>query len=73
MGIEPEVRRALRDDVVVASIGPVMTSALTAHGRPPDVIPKHPKMWSLVKAASDEAAAVLASKRSGPIEQLTGL
>ena len=63
LGLEQEVCRALRRDVVVASIGPVMTSALTAHGRPPDVIPKHPKMWSLVKAASDEAPAILAAQR----------
>uniref|UniRef100_Q02CL4 Uroporphyrinogen III synthase HEM4 n=1 Tax=Solibacter usitatus (strain Ellin6076) TaxID=234267 RepID=Q02CL4_SOLUE len=64
LGLEQEVCRAMRHDVVVASIGAVMTSALIAHGRPPDVIPKHPKMWSLVKAASDEAAAVLAAKRA---------
>jgi uroporphyrinogen-III synthase len=66
LGIEAEVRSSLLHDVVVASIGPVMTSALVAHGRPPDVIPKHPKMWSLVKAASDESATLLAAKRQVP-------
>jgi uroporphyrinogen-III synthase len=65
VGVEAGVRTALTEDVVIASIGPVMTSALTTHGYPPDVIPKHPKMWSLVKAASDEAGAVLAAKRRG--------
>jgi uroporphyrinogen-III synthase len=63
MGLEPAVQAALAD-VAIASIGPVMTAALTAHGRPPDIIPKHPKMWSLVRAAADEAPAVLAAKRS---------
>ncbi len=62
LGLESEVRRTLTDDVVIASIGPVMTSALSAHGYSPDVIPKHPRMWALVKAASDEAAAVLAKR-----------
>jgi uroporphyrinogen-III synthase len=64
LGIESEVRRALAEDVVIASIGPVMTGALTSAGYPPDVIPKHPKMWSLVKAASEEAAAAIAGKRA---------
>jgi uroporphyrinogen-III synthase len=63
LGLDRDVRECLTQDVVVASIGPVMTSALTAHGHPPDVIPKHPKMWALVKAASEEAASVLARKR----------
>jgi uroporphyrinogen-III synthase len=64
LGIEADVRRALAN-TVVASIGPVMTSALIAHGCPPDIIPKHPKMWSLVKAASEEALPLLARKRPG--------
>jgi uroporphyrinogen-III synthase len=64
LGIEPEVRGALANDVAIASIGPVMTGSLTSAGYPPDVIPKHPKMWSLVKAASEESAVALAHKRS---------
>jgi uroporphyrinogen-III synthase len=63
LGIEEPVRTALIEDAVVASIGPVMTAALIAHGCPPDVIPRHPKMWSLVKAAAEEAAVALARKR----------
>lgn len=64
LGVEADARRTLAERVVIASIGPVMTSALTAQGYPPDVIPKHPKMWALVKAASDEAAPILARKGS---------
>jgi uroporphyrinogen-III synthase len=64
IGLEAEVRATLSEDVAIASIGPVMTDALVAHGFPPDIIPKHPKMWSLVKAAAEEAAGVLTAKRS---------
>jgi uroporphyrinogen-III synthase len=63
LGLEAAVRAALLEDIAIASIGPVMTSALTASGYTPDIIPKHPKMWSLVKAAAEEAGAVLAAKR----------
>ncbi len=62
--IEDKVYAALREDVAVASVGPVMTETLEAHGIPIDIIPKHPKMASLVKAASDESSAVLMRKRA---------
>lgn len=50
--------------VVIASVGPVMTGALTAAGIPPDIVPAHPKMGALVKAAAEKAAAVLSGKSS---------
>lgn len=62
LGLEDDVRRAL-SRIAIASIGPVMTSALETQGFPPDIIPRHPKMWALVKAAGEQAAAALASKR----------
>jgi uroporphyrinogen-III synthase len=61
-GIEAEVRRALATRVAIGSIGPVMTDALEAEGIAPDITPRHPKMWALVKAASEEAAAILRRK-----------
>lgn len=64
LGLEGAVRRALSADIVIASIGPVMTSALIAQRWPPDTIPRHPKMWSLVRAAAESSAAILAAKRS---------
>jgi uroporphyrinogen-III synthase len=64
LGLESAVRAALGADIAIASIGPVMTAALTAQGWEPDIIPKHPKMWSLVKASAEEAKRVLAAKRS---------
>jgi uroporphyrinogen-III synthase len=63
LGLEAQVREALRDDVAIASVGPVMTSALESYGLSADIIPNHPKMGSLVKAAADSAAAVLSAKR----------
>jgi len=64
LGIETQVQDALRDDVAIASVGPVMTATLEAYGLPADIIPNHPKMGPLVKAASEEAAAVLCAKRT---------
>jgi uroporphyrinogen-III synthase len=62
MGLEDDVREALRQRLVVGSIGPVMNDALIAEDIPPDVVPRHPKMWALVKAAAEQAAAVMATK-----------
>jgi uroporphyrinogen-III synthase len=63
MGIEDRVARALRENVAIASVGPVMTATLESYGLPADIIPNHPKMGSLVKAAAESAATVLLAKR----------
>jgi len=63
LGLEDDVRSALRERVVVASVGPVMTAALEAHRLAADIVPKHPKMGALIRAASDASAAALARKR----------
>ncbi len=65
LGIEEKVTSALRDDVAVASVGPVMTATLERYGLTADIIPNHPKMGSIVKAAAESAAAVLSGKRAG--------
>jgi uroporphyrinogen-III synthase len=65
LGIERKVRDALRDDVAIASVGPVMTATLEACGLSADIIPNHPKMGSLVKAAAESSATVLSNKRVG--------
>jgi uroporphyrinogen-III synthase len=64
LGIEAEIRSSLTDHAALASVGPIMTAALQAAGLPVDIIPVHPKMAGLVKASSEQAAAVLARKRS---------
>ncbi len=63
MGRAGEVRRALAEDLVVASVGPIMNTALADYGVEPDIVPAHPKMGILVRAAAEMAASVLARKR----------
>lgn len=62
LGILFQVEEALRTKVAIASVGPVMTDALVAKGLPVDIVPRHPKMWALVKAAADQAQDVLKTK-----------
>lgn len=64
MGLEAEVRDALRKHIALASVGPIMTAAMIEQGLVPDIVPVHPKMGSLVRAAAEQAAAVLAVKRT---------
>jgi uroporphyrinogen-III synthase len=64
LGIEDDVLEALRDDIAIASVGPIMTATLQSCGLPADIVPNHPKMGPLVKAASEAADAVLCAKRA---------
>ena len=64
LGLQPQVFNALREFTAIASVGPVMTATLEAAGLPVDIIPVHPKMAALVKAASDTATALLGKKRA---------
>jgi uroporphyrinogen-III synthase len=66
MGRADEVLQALRDDLVVASVGPIMNATLAEYGIEPDIVPAHPKMAVLVRAAAEMAAPVLAKKRQIP-------
>jgi uroporphyrinogen-III synthase len=63
MGREAQLRSALTSDVLVASIGPVTTEALAAHGVTADLEPAHPKMGHLVKALVEDAVRLLDRKR----------
>jgi uroporphyrinogen-III synthase len=63
-GLLSEVRCALEEHTAIASVGPIMTEALIAADLPADIVPGHPKMAALVKAASEEASAALTRKRS---------
>ena len=65
IGLRDGVENALKTQVAIGSIGPVMTVALEAKGLPVDIVPRHPKMWALVKAAAEEASDVLKRKRAG--------
>lgn len=49
--------------VVFASIGPVCSEAMQAHGLPVDLEPEHPKMGYLLNAVRQRGRALVASKR----------
>jgi uroporphyrinogen-III synthase len=52
-GRASELRAALNDKVVVASVGPTCTGVLQSFGVQPRIIPDHPKMGHLVLAVSE--------------------
>lgn len=64
LGQRERVLSALRDGVLVASIGPVTTATLAEHGVGVDVEPDHPKMGHLVKALVERGVSTLALKRA---------
>jgi uroporphyrinogen-III synthase len=64
LGLQTHVSSALCEFTAIASVGPVMTTTLEAAGFPADIVPVHPKMAALVKAASEMAATVLVKKRA---------
>ena len=64
LGLQTQISSALSEFTVVASVGPVMTDSLAAAGLPIDIVPVHPKMAALVKAASEIATTVLRQKRA---------
>jgi uroporphyrinogen-III synthase len=49
--------------VVYASIGPVCSEAMQAHGLPVDLEPEHPKMGHLLNALRQRGRALVARKR----------
>jgi uroporphyrinogen-III synthase len=62
LGRSDDVLRAVRQ-TLFASIGPVCSEAMQAHGLPIDLEPEHPKMGHLVGAVAERGPALLASKR----------
>jgi uroporphyrinogen-III synthase len=68
MDLEAEVRRALQEDLVIGSVGPVMNAALSDAGLCADIVPAHPKMAVLVRAAAEMSPSILARKRHIPAQ-----
>lgn len=64
LNLEAQVREALRKDVAISSVGPVMTATLESHGLTADIVPNHPKMGALVKAAAEQASEAVSLKRA---------
>lgn len=66
MATEMDLATALRaaaERSVVASIGPVCSEGLRAHGLPVDLEPEHPKMGHLVAAVARRGVALVGAKR----------
>jgi uroporphyrinogen-III synthase len=59
---DPDALRRAFDRVVVASVGPVCTEALEAHGLRVDLEASPPKLGPLVAAIADRAASLVATK-----------
>jgi uroporphyrinogen-III synthase len=62
LGTAEQLRRAAQR-IVVASIGPICSETLRAHGLPVDLEPEHPKMGQLVSAVARRAPDLLQRKR----------
>jgi len=65
LGAAAAMRAAARR-AVVASVGPLCSEALRAHGFSVDLEPEHSKMGHLVAALAADGPALLAAKRSAP-------
>jgi uroporphyrinogen-III synthase len=63
IGMAPAVRRALNNEIVIASVGPITSEALERHGVTPDIVPGHPKLGHLILAVARRAPALVAEKR----------
>jgi len=63
LGFADKIFQAMKSQVVVASVGPIMTAALREHGIEPDIEPDYPKMAALVRAAAEQSSAALLRKR----------
>jgi uroporphyrinogen-III synthase len=67
MGVQEELRDALRKTVVV-SIGPTTSEELAHYEIEPDFEPSRPKMGFLVNEAAQYASRLLEKKRNGEME-----
>jgi uroporphyrinogen-III synthase len=56
---------ALQQDIVVASIGPVMTDTLIREGVRPDFEPRHPKLAFCIRQLAEQASDLVAAKHCG--------
>jgi uroporphyrinogen-III synthase len=63
IGLASAVRRALNNELVVASVGPMTSEALGRHGIATDIVPGHPKLGHLVLAVARRAPTLLREKR----------
>ncbi|MET0794972.1 MAG: uroporphyrinogen-III synthase [Polyangiaceae bacterium] len=63
IGMAPAARRALNNEIVIASVGPITSEALERYGITPDIVPGHPKLGHLILAVARRARSLVAEKR----------
>jgi uroporphyrinogen-III synthase len=72
LGVSESLSQALRNNVVIASIGEVTNKALLERGLAPKILPKQPKMASMAQAVaeffSSNASSSGRGRRSAPGE-----
>jgi uroporphyrinogen-III synthase len=64
---DPEALRRGLARTVIASVGPICSEALEAHGVPPDLEASPPRMGPLVALVAGRAPALLSAKRGTPL------
>ena len=62
LGLDEDVRRALQR-AVIASIGPTTSETLRHESLPVDLEPEHPKLGHLIRAAAEQAPALVRRKQ----------
>jgi uroporphyrinogen-III synthase len=73
IGMGPAVRRALRNEIVIASVGPITSEALERHGIASDIVPGHPKLGHLILAVARRARMLVNAKRESNAHQTASL
>jgi uroporphyrinogen-III synthase len=63
-GLSEKLLEAFRNRILVASIGPTTSEALTHFGIETDLRPEHPKMGHLVTTVAEQAKEALGKKRA---------
>jgi uroporphyrinogen-III synthase len=62
-GLQERTRSALQEDIVIVSIGPVMSDALVREGLRPDFAPNHPKLGICIRQFAEQASRLVSAKR----------
>ena len=63
LSLRPALLQTLNERTVIASIGPMTTERLVAHGLSVDIEPQHPKLGHMVRSVAERARDVFRQKR----------
>jgi uroporphyrinogen-III synthase len=62
-GMRDALLQALQNDIVIVSIGPVMSETLIREGLKPDFEPKHPKLGPCIRQFAEQAPDLVSAKQ----------